>query len=221
MVPYKDIFMQLVDSNAIFFLLILIFSVIVHEVAHGYAANALGDPTARLAGRLTLNPLPHIDILGSIVIPAFLVLTNAGILFGWAKPVPYNPYNLKNQRWGEALVAAAGPATNLFIALIFAIFIRFAGVTFPPATISLAATIVLTNLFLGLFNLIPIPPFDGYTVLSRVLPYRHAMAVRTLEQRIRTAGPIGILIILFIVVEFLAAPFAQFVFWIFHLLIGG
>lgn len=221
MVPCKDTFMQLVDSNAIFYILILIFSVIVHEVAHGYAANALGDPTARLSGRLTLNPLPHIDILGSIIIPAFLVFTGAGILFGWAKPVPYNPYNLKNQRWGEALVAFAGPGTNIFIAVFFALLIRFGGSALPAATLSLAGAIVLVNLFLGLFNLIPIPPFDGYTVFSRMLPYRHSMVVQALEQRVRTAGPIGLLIILFLVVTFLATPFTQFVFWIFRMLVGG
>src|SRR3989344_6869581 len=98
--------------EAVFLTLVLVISVIAHEVAHGYAASALGDPTARLAGRLSMNPLRHIDPIGSILIPGFLVLTHAGFLFGWAKPVPYNPYNLKNQRWGEAIVGAAGVATN-------------------------------------------------------------------------------------------------------------
>ncbi len=112
--------MQLTIDSTILTIVVLIFSVILHEVAHGYAANALGDPTARLAGRLTLNPIPHIDIVGSVLIPAFLVFTHAGILFGWAKPVPYNPFNLKHRRWGETLVAFAGPGTNLFIAVVFA-----------------------------------------------------------------------------------------------------
>lgn len=213
--------MQLVDSNVLFVVLILIFSVIVHEVAHGYAANAMGDPTARLAGRLTLNPVPHIDILGSIVIPAFLVLTSSGILFGWAKPVPYNPYNLKNQRWGEMLVAFAGPGTNLLIAVIFALIIRFGIASLPTPALTLAATIVLINLFLGIFNLIPIPPFDGYTVLSRALPYRHAAVLHTFEQKIRAWGPLGLIVILFLFISFLAAPFSNFVFLLFHLLVGG
>src|SRR3989344_5105606 len=94
-------------TDAILALVVLILSIIAHEVAHGYAANSLGDPTARLQGRLTLNPIPHIDLMGSIVIPALLIFTGSPMLFGWAKPVPYNPYNLKNQRWGEALVAIA------------------------------------------------------------------------------------------------------------------
>lgn len=209
------------DTSTIFIIAILIFSVIVHEVAHGYAANALGDTTARLAGRLTLNPLPHIDLFGSVLIPAFLVFTHAGILFGWAKPVPYNPYNLKNQRWGEAFVAIAGPGTNLLIAVLFAIGIRIGGNFLTPAAVALAGYIVLINLFLGLFNLIPIPPFDGYTVLSRALPYRHAAVMQNFEQRIRSWGPLGLIVVLFIVVYFLAAPFSQLVFLLFHLLVGG
>src|SRR3989344_4253196 len=106
-------------------LVILILSVIVHEVAHGYAANSLGDPTARLAGRLTLNPIPHIDLMGSIVLPALLIFTHSPILFGWAKPVPYNPFNLKNHRWGETLVAVAGVARNLLLVIIFGLIVRY------------------------------------------------------------------------------------------------
>src|SRR3989344_1903933 len=137
-------------------LVVLILSIVVHEVAHGYAANSLGDPTARLAGRLPLNPLPHIDLMGSIVLPALLVFTQSPILFGWAKPVPYNPYNLRNQRWGEALVAVAGGATNILLAIIFGLIVRFGSTIGLDATmLSFAATITFVNLFLGLFNLIP------------------------------------------------------------------
>ena len=106
-------------------LVVLILSIIVHEVAHGYAANSLGDPTARLAYRLTLNPLPHIDLMGSVIIPALLTFTGSPIMFGWAKPVPYNPYNLKNQRFGETFVAVAGSATNILLAIIFGLIVRF------------------------------------------------------------------------------------------------
>ena len=106
-------------------LIVLVLSVIAHEVAHGYAANSLGDPTARLAGRLTLNPLPHIDLMGSLILPALLVFTHSPILFGWAKPVPYNPYNLRAKRWGETLVAVAGSATNILLAIIFGLIVRF------------------------------------------------------------------------------------------------
>ncbi|MEX2341277.1 MAG: site-2 protease family protein, partial [Candidatus Paceibacterota bacterium] len=95
------------EITVIFIIFALIISIVLHEVAHGFAADRLGDPTARLQGRLSLNPLVHIDLLGSVVVPALLFLTNAGILFGWAKPVPYNPYNLRDQKWGEAKVAAA------------------------------------------------------------------------------------------------------------------
>src|SRR3989344_2127263 len=109
----------------IFSIIVLIFSVIIHEVAHGWAANSLGDPTAKLAGRLTLNPIRHIDPVGTILIPLLLKLSGSPFLFGWAKPVPYNPYNLRNQRWGEAFVAVAGVATNLFLAILFGLLARY------------------------------------------------------------------------------------------------
>ncbi len=214
--------MQLTPDSIIITIVILIFSVIVHEVAHGYAANALGDPTARLAGRLTLNPAPHIDIIGSILVPAFLVFTHAGILFGWAKPVPYNPYNLKNQRWGEAIVALAGPATNLAIAILFAFVARAAAAGILPAAAgAFAMIIVFVNLFLGMFNLIPIPPFDGYTLLSGILPYKHTMKMRSVEQHIMAMGPIGLILVLFLFIFLFSTPFSQFVFYIFRLLVGA
>ncbi len=214
--------MQLTPDSALFAFAILIFSIILHEVAHGYAANALGDPTARLAGRLTLNPIPHIDLMGSVIIPAFLIFTNAGILFGWAKPVPYNPYNLKNQRWGEAMVAAAGPMTNIFIAILFAFVVRAAAMGLvPPEAGTFAALVVFVNLFLGLFNLVPLPPFDGYTVLASVLPYKHAMALRNFEARVRAWGPVGLIAVLFLFIFFLSSPFYALVLWIFRILVGG
>lgn len=162
---------------------ILIFSVILHEVAHGYAANWLGDPTARLAGRLTLNPLPHIDLMGSIIIPAILVATGSPILFGYAKPVPYNPYNLRGKR-GEAIVAGAGAFANFAIALALGLIIRF----FPasPEFVSFLATGVYINIFLGIFNLIPIPPLDGSKVLGALLP--HPLSARWEELRARLEG---------------------------------
>src|SRR3989344_1831079 len=111
--------------NFIFFISILIISVVIHEVSHGYMAEYLGDPTARLAGRLTLNPIPHLDLFGSFIIPLLLFFSSSPIMLGWAKPVPYNPYNLRNQRWGDALVASAGPLSNLAIALSIVLFVRF------------------------------------------------------------------------------------------------
>src|SRR3989338_241276 len=111
------------ELDIIFSILILILSVVVHEVSHGFAANYLGDPTARLAGRLTLNPIPHLDPIGSILIPLLLFFTKAGAMFGWAKPVPVNPYNLRG-KYGEAIVAAAGPLSNIVLAIVFGLLIR-------------------------------------------------------------------------------------------------
>ncbi len=154
--------------DLIFGIIVLIFSVILHEVAHGYMAQYLGDPTAKLQGRLTLNPLVHIDPIGSILLPAILLLTHSPILIGYAKPVPYNPYNLRG-RYGEGLVAFAGPATNILIAVIFGLIIRGAQAQLGVDLITAFATICYINLLLALFNLIPLPPLDGSKVLSTLL----------------------------------------------------
>jgi Zn-dependent protease len=155
--------------DLVFSLLILIFSVILHEVAHGYMANYLGDPTARLQGRLTLNPVSHIDPTGSIILPAILIFTHSPILIGYAKPVPYNPYNLSG-KYDETLVAFAGPGVNILLAVIFGLFIRLFGGVLDPALIDAFSAIVYINMLLALFNLIPIPPLDGSKILSGLLP---------------------------------------------------
>jgi Zn-dependent protease len=204
----------------IFSFIVLIVSIIVHEVAHGYAADSLGDPTARLSGRLTLNPVPHIDLIGSIIIPALLVISSSSMLFGWAKPVPYNPYNLRNQRWGEALVAIAGSAVNILIALIFGLIVHFGASILPPHAISIAATIAFINLFLGLFNLIPFPPLDGFTVLRTILPWSLAESLNRFEQRIHSTGPLFLILFLFIFSSVLAKPFFHLVTWVFGLITG-
>jgi Zn-dependent protease len=205
---------------AIFTIVVLIFSIILHEVAHGYAAQSLGDPTAKLAGRLTLNPISHIDPIGSILIPAMLVLTNAGLMFGWAKPVPYNPYNLRNQRWGEAIVGIAGVATNLAIAVLFAVIARFAAAQGMAEFASLAAVVVLVNLSLGLFNLIPIPPIDGYTVLRSILPYKASMAMARFEDKMRAGGIFTLIIVLILLTQLFSKPFYMLVEYCYKLLIG-
>lgn len=189
-------------------------------MAHGYAANALGDPTAKLAGRLTLNPIPHIDLVGSILIPGLMVLTNAGILFGWAKPVPYNPHNLRNARWGEAIVGVAGVATNLFIALIFALITRYAFSAGMDTFGTFTATIVLVNLFLGLFNLIPFPPLDGFTVLRGLLPLRYALSLQRFEDSIMRGGFFTLILFLIVFSYVFAAPFFAFVQETFRFLVG-
>ena len=154
----------------IFSIAILIMSVVVHEISHGYMAERLGDPTARLAGRLTLNPIKHLDLFGSIILPTLTFLVG-GFIFGWAKPVPYNPYNLRDQRWGEAKVAFAGPASNLLLALIFGLIIRFGLIT--PELLAPVTLIVFINILLAIFNLIPIPPLDGSKILFSLLPYKY------------------------------------------------
>ena len=165
----------------IFGVVILIFSVIAHELSHGYMAEALGDPTARLAGRLTFNPLRHLDVMGSLIVPA-LSFTLGGFIFGWAKPVPYNPYNLRKGNVGEALVAGAGIFTNLLLALIFGLLIRFYGNVLPESFVSLAMLVVLTNIVLALFNLVPVPPLDGSKLLFSLLPFSLHPLQETLER---------------------------------------
>ncbi|RJQ35995.1 site-2 protease family protein [Candidatus Parcubacteria bacterium] len=179
-------------ENAISFLFplaVLVFSVVLHEVSHGYVANALGDPTAKYAGRLTLNPIPHIDPVGSILVPLaswFL----GGFVIGWARPVPYDPRNirLRNTEFGAALIGAAGPGVNIAIALIFGLVIRFTdlwqnavGAAASPM-LEIFVTITIVNLFLAIFNLIPIPPLDGSKVLFWLLPGEWWQLRQALEQ---------------------------------------
>jgi len=155
----------------VFQIIVLIFSVVIHEFSHGWMANHLGDPTAKYAGRLTLNPFKHLDPMGSVIVPFFLLLINSPILIGWAKPVPYNPYNLRDQRYGPALVGAAGPGSNLIAALTFGIILRiisFQGII--DSLVPFFGIIVLINVLLAIFNLLPIPPLDGSKILFAVLP---------------------------------------------------
>jgi len=157
----------------IFQIAILIMSVVIHEVSHGYAASYLGDQTARYQGRLTLNPLKHLDFVGSFLVPS-LAYFLGGFIFGWAKPVPYNPYNLKPGRWSEAAVAAAGPASNIVLALIFGLLLRVSlasGATWAgPAFVQITTLIVFINILLATFNLVPIPPLDGSKLLFAAFP---------------------------------------------------
>lgn len=159
------------------FLLILILSVMAHEISHGMMADYLGDPTARLMGRLSLNPIKHIDPIGSIIVPGILILMQTPFLIGWAKPVPVNPLNFKDQRYGEAKVSLAGPGANLIIALVFGLIMRVmawvgASSAFAVNLFGLFQIIVWINLLLAVFNLIPIPPLDGSHILFAFLPER-------------------------------------------------
>ncbi|MCX6718029.1 MAG: site-2 protease family protein, partial [Candidatus Staskawiczbacteria bacterium] len=148
----------------IFSLVVLLFSVIIHELAHGWVAYSLGDPTAKYAGRLTLNPLKHLDPFGSVILPLLLFIAGSPFLFGWAKPVSINPYNFRDQKYGEIKVSIAGPVSNLCLALFFGLILRFVPysiISINPGISIALGYIVAINLWLAVFNLIPIPPLDG------------------------------------------------------------
>ncbi|MEK7512917.1 MAG: site-2 protease family protein [Patescibacteria group bacterium] len=158
----------------LFQLIVLVFSIVLHEVSHGFIAERLGDPTARLMGRLTLNPLKHLDPFGSVILPLLLSLIPGGVIFGWAKPVPYDPRNLRHPERDGALIAVAGPISNFALALVFGLVIRVLGLFQLSGPFiffgELLAIVVLINLALAVFNLIPIPPLDGSKVLFAFLP---------------------------------------------------
>lgn len=169
----------------VFSLIVLLFSVIIHELAHGYSAYSLGDPTAKYEGRLTLNPVPHLDLFGSIILPLLLFISSSPFMVGWAKPVPVNPYNFRDQRWGSLKVAIMGPISNLSVAAIFGLLIRFLPAsifTAAPGLLLIFTFIVQINIMLALFNLVPIPPLDGHWILFSFLPDRFNAAKNFLRQ---------------------------------------
>lgn len=184
-------------------IVVLVYSAILHEIAHGFVAERLGDPTARLMGRLTLNPKPHIDPIMSVLLPLVLILGGSPIIFGAAKPVPVDPFNLRDGRKDIALVSLAGPATNFIIAVLSAICIKLLTLTMPflltipgldaffPIVYKFLYIAVYLNLVLGIFNLIPIPPLDGSKIFSLILPEKEAAAYLSI-------GSIGIFIIFFL-----------------------
>ena len=196
----------------------LLLGVILHEVAHGWVANKLGDPTARLSGRLTLNPLAHIDPIGSVLIPALLIISQAPFLFGYAKPVPVNFRNLRNPKQDMIWVALSGAVTNLLLALAFSLILRFLVVAGPlwdvpylilvlnPLALMLRYGVVI-NVALAIFNLIPIPPLDGGRVMVGLLPLRAAYSYSRLE-------PFGFLILIGLlmthILDWLVSPVVYF-----------
>lgn len=196
----------------IFQIIVLIFSVVVHEVSHGYAAYKLGDNTAKFAGRLNLNPFNHLEWFGSFILPVISYFT-AGFIIGWAKPVPFNPYNLSDQKWGEAKVAIAGPLSNLAIAVFFGLLIRFDLLSsLGDSFLHMASLIVFINLILATFNLIPIPPLDGSKILFSILPYSMNNIQESLERN-------GIYIMIFFIF-FLWQYVVPIVAWEFSLITG-
>lgn len=167
----------------IFYIAILIFSVVLHEVAHGYAALYFGDNTAKDLGRLTLNPIPHLDPIGSIALPALLAITKSPFMIGWAKPVPYDPRNFNNIKKGTLAVASAGVFVNFVLAIFFGLILRFAFPYYPDPDLGfILSTIVIINLALGIFNLIPVPPLDGSKILFTLLPASFANVINIIEQ---------------------------------------
>ena len=154
----------------VLYLIVVLFSVVIHEVSHGVVANSLGDSTAKNLGRLTLNPLKHLDLFGSIILP-LLTFFVGGFVFGYAKPVPYNPFHLSDKKYGPAKVALAGPLSNIILAVGFGLFLRYLPTSLESTLLpQVFAFIILINLVLALFNLIPIPPLDGSKVLISLLP---------------------------------------------------
>ncbi len=199
------------EDTQIIMIVALVLSVVLHEMAHGYAANWLGDPTARLQGRLSANPLVHIDPLMSVILPGLLIFSGSPILFGAAKPVPYNPYNFTNQKWGEAIVAAAGPLANIFIALVFAIMVRMAEVlSLPDSFVGLATSIILLNIFLAFFNLVPIPPLDGSKILPRLLPFSLAMKYENFRSIMERNVALSFAVVIMAFILFLGEPLTLF-----------
>jgi Zn-dependent protease len=196
----------------IFQIIVLVFSAIIHEYMHGWMADRLGDPTAKNAGRLTLNPIPHIDLFGSILLPVILIVTGASFVFGWAKPVPYNPHNLKDQKYGPAKVAIAGPLGNLITAIFFGMILRF----WPIASLQLVLLlqiIVFINLLLMIFNLVPIPPLDGSKVIMPFLPYQWQVKYAGLERY-------GMfLVVLFIIFGY--SLIIPIIYFLFNLIVGA
>lgn len=199
----------------------LIMSIVLHEMSHGYMANWLGDPTARLQGRLSANPIVHIDPLGSVIIPLLLFFSSSGFIFGWAKPVPYNPYNLSDQRYGEAKVAAAGPLMNIALAILFGMLIRLApALGLGSAFVEIASYIVFINLILAFFNMIPIPPLDGSKILTALLPFGAALKYREMTRWVEQHGLFVTFAFIFLFITILWQPFAMFIGSLFTLITG-
>ncbi|MGC9049025.1 MAG: site-2 protease family protein [Patescibacteria group bacterium] len=197
--------------NLIFFFFVIIPSAIIHEFSHAWMAYFLGDDTAKRFGRLTLNPLAHIDLFGTILMPIFLSLISGGtFLFAYAKPVPFNPYNLRNQKYGPALVGAAGPLANLLVAIIFGLMVRFLPISNFTFFLSI---IVYANILLMVFNLIPIPPLDGSRILDAFLSERWFGLKNFLERN-------GFLILLFFLF-FAFAIIQPIISLIFKLIVGS
>jgi Zn-dependent protease len=202
------------ELAGLFTVIIVLMSVVVHEVAHGYAALAYGDKTALMAGRLTLNPLKHLDPVGSVILPLILILTHAPFPFGWARPVPYNPFNIRDQRWGIFAVSAAGIGANFGLAIVFSIILRgavFFGFT-STSFLTVLSLIILANISLGIFNLLPVPPLDGSRIIFSLLPQH----LRAWEARFEVYALPAILLLMILLWKFdFISPVIRFLYTLF------
>ncbi len=191
----------------------ILIAITFHELSHGFVANKLGDPTAKMMGRLTLNPIAHIDLIGTVLMPLMLIIfTNGQFVFGYAKPVPINPMNFKNPKRDMAVSAVAGPITNLLLAILSMLILRLLiiplAVLFPESLnmtvieplIMIFKSSVIINVILAVFNMIPIPPLDGGRVLTGFLPYKHAVSFSRIE-------PFGFIIVIFLIATGIANYF--------------
>jgi Zn-dependent protease len=191
----------------------ILIAITFHELSHGFVANKLGDPTAKMMGRLTLNPIAHIDLIGTVLMPLMLIIfTNGQFVFGYAKPVPINPMNFKNPKRDMAISAAAGPITNLLLAILSMLILRLLiiplaalfpeslSVTVVEPLIMIFKSSVIINVILAVFNMIPIPPLDGGRVLTGFLPYKHAVSFSRIE-------PFGFIIVIFLIATGIANYF--------------
>src|SRR6056297_2561107 len=207
--------------DVIILIIVLIASIVLHEVAHGYAAYKLGDPTAKLQGHLTLNPIVHMDPMMSVIVPGLLVLSGSPFLFGAARPVPYNPYNFTDQKYGEAKVAAAGPAVNLLIAVIFGALIQLSSALGLSETfVQLSFQIIVLNIFLAFFNMLPIPPLDGSKVLPIFLPFDLKMKYQAFRNQLEQNIALAFLIVFGLIFFVLGQPLYYATLYVAQLLAG-
>lgn len=205
----------------------VLIAIVFHEVAHGFVANKLGDPTAKMLGRLTLNPMPHIDPVGTVLVPLMILYFSQGqFIFGYAKPVPINPMNFRNPKRDMAISAVAGPMTNILLAIASILLIKIFVVPLSSVLPESVSSSVLSPIFLILqasikwnvilaaFNLIPIPPLDGGRVLTGLLPHRQAVSFSKIE-------PFGFLIVLLLIAtgltRYFVVPLVNFFLWILQL----
>lgn len=208
--------MQPTTLGIITYVIILLVSVVIHELAHGYVAEYFGDPTARYAGRLTINPLPHLELFGSFLLPLILLLSGTSFMIAWAKPVPVNPNNFYDIKRGTIWVSLAGVISNLLLAIIFGLFIRLLAATgtLTESVLNITSKIVILNIVLVVFNLIPLPPLDGSKVLFALLPQKYSYIESFLARW-------GFALLICFIVFIAPKVFAPIIHFLTHIIVGS